>query len=192
LIYDKAWYEFDFWPWAKKIWSDTSFFGKNFTRKIERKIFFTAEFGIKSIYAKLIKFASKATYEENDGLIYMRVEAANEKVFNVDEKIKIIAREKGKYLISIPRWNPFTQIVQKLASKNVKFSDISGNDEILVTVLSEKNSPQPSCGKLLFESRVVSDLSKKRLVLLTKVKELSKCLNSYKSEFGDVEHIYDY
>jgi FAD/FMN-containing dehydrogenase len=192
LIYDKAWYEFNFYSWVKKIWSDTDFFGNNFIRKIERKIFFTAEFGFKSIYAKLIGFASKATYEKSDGLIYMKAEASNAEAFRVDDRITIIAQEKNKYLISIPRWNPFTHILPKLASKNVKFLDISGNDEILVTVLSNKGAPKPSCGKLLFESRVVSDSSKKRLVLQTKVEELSKCLNSYRTYFGYIEHIYDY
>lgn len=193
LIYDKAWYEFDFCFWIEKIWNETNLFGPNFIRKIERKIFFTMEFGFKSLYAKLIGLASRVTYEKSDGLIYMRVEAANKKSLEIDKKISIIAQEKDEYLISIPRWAPFTQIVPKLAAQNVKFLDISGNDDILVTALSEsKNGKQPSCGKMLFESRIVSNSSKKRLVLLVKVKELAKCLNSCSIELDNIEHIYDY
>lgn len=43
-----------------------------------------------------------------------------------------------------------------MAQKQVKFWDISGNDDILVTALSGKiEGAKPACGKLLFESQVV-------------------------------------
>ena len=42
---------FPFADYAGRIWTDTPFIGRNFIRKLERKLMFTAEFGFMALYA---------------------------------------------------------------------------------------------------------------------------------------------
>jgi hypothetical protein len=193
LIFHKAWYEFDFWPWVEKIWSEPDFFSKNFSRKIERKIFFTLEFGFKTIYAKLIELGAKTAYEQGDSLIYLTVTNPDGKNISVPDKVKILESHNDHYLISVPRWGGFTETVPKLADMGYKFEDISGNNEIVVTFVLNKLQPfESQYSNLLFESIFVSKPDVKRVVTLTRVKDLKELLLESRAKNYKVEHIYDY
>ncbi len=52
------WYMFPFPKKLSGVWSDNPFWGHNFIRKCERKVFLTLEFGVKSVYAWLIKMGT--------------------------------------------------------------------------------------------------------------------------------------
>ena len=54
LIFDRAWYEFDFWSWVVRIWQEPALVGSDMIRKYERKLFFTVEYGIKTLYANTL------------------------------------------------------------------------------------------------------------------------------------------
>lgn len=187
LIYKKAWYEFDFSSWVSKIWSETSLFGENFIRKTERKLFFSAEFLIKDIYAMLIGAASKAAYEASDNFIYAIVSNLGE----LPEGIKLISSEDNLSLIAIPRWGPFTELVPRLIDQGVHFQEISGNDEIVITGLFKDEINQELKDISLFESKLVSDLSIKRHAFLVPILSLHKVVNIIE-ENGELEHIFDY
>ena len=94
---------------------------------MERKLFFTLEFGFKTAYAKLIGFASSVSYEASEGLIYLVADIAPENLELIPERVKVIAREGHRHLLSVPRWGPFTQIVPELVAQGAKIIEISGN-----------------------------------------------------------------
>ena len=71
LIFDKAWYEFDFLSWVGRMWREPALIGPNMIRKYERKLFFTLEFGIKALYAKLIGFGAQTAYAPSEERIYL-------------------------------------------------------------------------------------------------------------------------
>jgi len=141
LIFTEAWYKFPFYSWAKKIWSEPDFFGKNFIRKLERKISFTAEFVFKALYAKLIGFGAQTAYEQSDGLVTMQVKMDARLISSIDPRIKLLKDfGNNNLVVTLPRWGGFTAIIPKLAEAKIKFVNISGNDDILVTVITNKKT----------------------------------------------------
>lgn len=194
FIYDEPWYKFSFIAWVKKIWSGTPFFGKNIIRKIERKIAFTLEFGFKSMYAELIGFGAQTAYEPSDGMVIMRIKSPKIDYSKLDSRIAILKElPNSELVISLPRWDVFTQIVPKLAKFNIDFISIAGNDDILITTQSDKNTTISLPGVTpLFDSMVIIPEQKKRDVLLVKVNKLKDILNGLSSHGLQLEHIYDY
>jgi hypothetical protein len=191
LIFNKAWYEFDFSRWVAKMWSDTPFFGKHFLRKLERRLFFTMEFGSKQGYAKLIGFASHATYGINHDRIYMTVHAPEGAV--VPEGVEVVANQGSEQIVSTLRWGPFSEAAPKLAAAGYSFGDISGNHRIVMSVVGPSNADCALNGSAeLFTSRVVSDATHIRHVVLADVGELSNILEALPKSQMRLEHIYDY
>ena len=194
LIYTEAWYKFPFFSWATKIWSEPDFFAENFIRKMERKLSFTTEFVFKSLYAKLIGFGAQTAYEESDGLVTLQVNADANLISAIDSRIKILKDfGESNLVITLPRWGGFTEIIPKLTKANVQFTQISGNDDILVTVIADnKNNEKIDNGKFLFSSLVISPKDKIRLAYTVKVKKLTAFINALKPLGITLEHVYDY
>ena len=145
LIFDKAWYEFDFGHWVWRMWHDNDFWGDNFIRKTERKLFFTMEFGFKALYAKVIGFASQTAYEPENGLIYLTATIPDASIANLPVGVTVLAKdslasssgpaELARVILSVPRWGPFTKAIPKLVELGVQFEDISGNRQIALSYL---------------------------------------------------------
>ena len=194
LIYDKAWYHFPFWSWAKKIWTEPRFFGDNFIRKFERKLSFTLEFGFKSLYAKLIGFGAQTAYEASDGLVTLHVIADSDALSAIDQRITIIHDfGDNELLITLPRWGEFTEILPRLSNADVRIQEISGNDDILVSTITnqEKNNTVEN-GKYLFSSLVISPANLKRNIYVVKVNRLLNFLSALANNGAKLEHIYDF
>lgn len=191
FVYDTAWYEFRFLPWIKTVWTATDTSNASWLRKWERTFFFTAEFVFKAVYAQLIEWAAKASYEEPVSEIYVLVAANDTIVPNRD--IKIIKTQGDKELISITRWGAFTKSVLELSRNNVSISEIGGNDEIVVSVVLEKSRTLNFINaELLYESKIVTDDKAKRLVYSVPVNELTAFVRYARQNLAEVEHIYDY
>lgn len=192
FIFNRAWYEFDFSGWIGSMWSDTPFFGNHFLRKLERRLFFTAEFGIKAGYAKLIGFASHTTYGIKNDHIYLTV-VAPESGAALPAGVEENASHANEYLVSTLRWGPFTKAAEQLAAAGYHFRDISGNHRIVISIVAPAAEVLPAAGATeLFESRMVSNPKLKRRVLLVDVGRLSNFLRDLKSSSARLEHIYDY
>ena len=193
LIFDQAWYKFDFWHWVKAIWSDTDFFGDNFIRKLERKVFVTLEFGVKTLYAKLIESAVKANYEPSDGLIYLTVALANTNRQQLPANINVVNRFDKEAILSIPRWGEFTRTLAQLNTLEIQLKDISGNGRIAVSFISDADQAQTlAASQVLFADPLVSNKEKQRTVVMTQTNTLLALLNDAKSKQYQLEHIYDY
>ena len=124
-IYTDCLYQCPFFSWVKRIWRYTSFFGSYFIRKLERKIFFTLEFGFKSIYAKLIGFGAQTAYDPSDGLVTMHINADPNGLKNIDERINLIHNfGENNLIVTLPRWGEFTEIIPKLADAGTEFIEI--------------------------------------------------------------------
>ena len=193
LIFHKAWYEFDFANWLKKIWVEPEFFGDDFIRKFERKLFFTLEFGFKELYAGAIKYAAQSAYDESDGKIYLTLQSETNLQPEQIYPGQMLASNGNEYLMSVPRWGGFTSLIPKLASLDVKFSDISGNNKIAISFITDESTPFiPSFGTHLFDSQLVSLTHVKRVIYIVNVSDLASFINEIKQNGHAVEHIYDY
>lgn len=193
LIYHEAWYKFDFLSWVNRIWSETDFLGPNFIRKIERKLFLTMEFGFKTIYAKLIAFASETTYEPSDGLIYLTANIPQDVLKNLPEEATVIIRSNDLYIISVPRWGKFTEIIPELSSLGLEYVDISGHKRIVVSTISNKAEANPYTNAIkLFDSTFVAGSNMNRNVVEVNINELDEFFIELNNKGHKLEHIYDF
>jgi FAD/FMN-containing dehydrogenase len=199
LIFHEPWYAFEFLPWVWKVWHDTSLFGPNLIRRTERKLAFSLEFIVKAGYAKLIELAAGSAYDAPQETVLAAVQAGALADLQVDPRVKVRqSASDGTHVISIPRWGPFTEIVPKLAQRGVRFLEIAGNDDIAISVIrpgahaaSSTGLPRAH-GQRLFDSKLVSDASRIRSVLLVPVAQLSQLLRELPATSVQLEHIYDY
>lgn len=192
LIYDKAWYEFEFWPWVERIWAETDIWGDNFIRKTERKLFFSVEFAVKTMYAKLIGFGARTAYEPSSGLIHVTGR------FDVEPSalpagVSIVDRKDDLYLLALPRWGGFTSSVPQLVAQGFEFADISGNRQIVVSIVKPAQMDVLTIpGIALFEDRFIADQTKARRYQQVPVHELDDLYRASSSAGVVVEHIFDY
>jgi len=194
LIYYEPWYEFPFAGYAERIWADTPFFGRNFIRKLERKLSFTAEFAFKALYARAIGYASQSAYGPSEGMVTMHVVGDAQRIAAIDSRLQVLRDfGDGDVVITAPRWGGFTEIVPKLADTGARYVEINGNDEIVfTTVEADDLEAVPDHSRLLFNSMVVSPAGKRRSVYVVRVEHLADALRSLEANNIELEHVFDY
>jgi len=191
FIYDRAWYEFSFMPWVKKVWGVSNTAESNWLRKIERTLFFTVEFTFKAGYAKLIEWGARASYEEPVTEIYLLITTTDS--LQTSENFRIVHEAGDKKIISIKRWGVFTKTVLDLNDKDIKIAEIGGNDEIVVSILTDGNKQNIFADdELLYESRIVTAATRIRQVYLLPVDRLLSFITQAEAAGVEVEHVFDY
>ena len=194
LIYDYPWYEFSFANKLGSLWTDTSLWGPNVLRKWERKFILSAEFAVKTVYGGLIKLGTRALYGKAPTEVYARIVNVSDDVFVKNplvEKIKV--NNDGSYIVKIPRYRLFTEIVPKLASSGVQFIDIAGNDEIFLTAIAPVDWKYDlNSGDILFKMKILTQPDLQRIAIKAPIKSLSSILNSLDNNSIKIEHLYDY
>ena len=194
FILTRPWYEFPFGEKMVGIWKDTKFFGKHFIRKVERKLFLSVENGIKSVYAWIIKKGTHAVYGGPESEDYIWVENFRDKLWEEKPRIKKI-REMGNmsYVIAVPHYQDFTDVMQWLARNGVRFLDISGNDEIMLTAIAQSDwDYKLTDAEQIFSMEILTQPHLKRIALKIPVKSLSTVLGELESNGAKIEHIHDY
>lgn len=191
FIKDKPWYEFDFKKRLVSLWSNTSFFGDNFFRKIERKYILTSELMVKWGYGKLIGLGSETVYDE----AIPTTEVIVDSIPQNNLSLKIIKKYSDKSaLISLPRYHKFTQAISDLALNGFSFKEIAGNNSaILVTVLvPSKTTVKMDYAQTVFTQPNSSNPKIKRVAIAVPIKDLSKLIVQLKKKNIEIEHIFDF
>jgi hypothetical protein len=191
FIYQTAWYEFKFMPWIKKVWTASDSTNASGIRKWERTLFFTFEYSFKALYAQLIEWAAKGSYEVPVTNIYLL--ASSKEPITATQDLKIIKEQGNKRLMGITRWGAFTSTVKTLCNKDIQIHDIAGNDEIVVSIILKKSQPLVfNKMNVLYKSAIVTHPDLTRLVCLVPVTELVPFICYVKSNSIEVEHVFDY
>jgi FAD/FMN-containing dehydrogenase len=191
FIYHTAWYEFGFLDWVGKVWSASGETEASWLRKWERTLFFTFEFTLKAAYGQLIEWAAQASYEAPVEKIYLTTTGLDS--IPISQDLQIIAQQDSSQLLSITRWGPFTETLKTLAKHKIDIVEISGNDEIVVSVIMLKEqSLAIDKVQLLYHSTVVTDNRLMRNVYLLPVNELLPIIRLVAENNMTLEHVYDY
>ena len=193
FIYDDVWYAFDFMSWVRRSWS-SELVGFNVVRPLERRLAFCAEFLVKAAYARLIEFAARSTYQAPRKRVVMVVHATRKDALDVDPRLQREREFAGnEFVVSVPRWEPFTEITKKLAENDVDFREVAGNDDIAVTLLhSGVVHVDEAWGQTLAVSHVVTQPSMTRSIVFLRVEHLAEALRDFAERGIAVEHIFDY
>lgn len=194
FTHKRPWYEFPFSQHLKNFWRDTSWWDDHLLRKWERKAFVTAQYGVKAFYGWSLGLATHSAYAPQDEVISLLLKNTPDDILAQDSRIKIEKRFDGGFtLITIPRYEPFREILTKLANQDAGIVEIAGNRDILFTVLAPSDWPGVLArGEVLFESTLVTDPDTKRAAVRVPVDAVKSVLGELAQGGASVEHVYDY
>ncbi len=192
------WYEYSFWNKMTGLWSETPLWGKGASRKWERKLVMSLEFGIKSVYGWLIAIGSDTVYDTEADRLQMVVAnwgaaaAAGVANFKIVEKL-----DDTHALAATPRYDAFRDVMLALARSGAQLEllEISGNNDILVTGVAPSTwRYEGSRGTMLYALPLSTDGSRKRVAMRVPTRDLIALLREVQllGKGLVVDHIYDY
>ena len=188
------WYDYPFASRLMELWDNVGFSGDGQARKIERRFALSLELAVKAAYGWLIKGGTESVYEPADVEIHALMRHVPIDTAAVDERIKIDQTfNDATQLVTLPRYEPFTEIVGKLADTDAEFLEIAGNDEILISVAANDEwVAPPEAGGVLFAVSNLSGGGGKRVALSVPVTGLMAAVRAIRQSGARFEHIYDY
>ena len=111
----------------------------------------------------------------------------------VDGRLKVIGPAgPGLTLVEAPRYAQFTDVLLKLSQSSVQPIEISGNDDIFVTLLLPPRAQVPGPSAHLITTPLDHPAGWRRVGVSTKVADLPGILRQTTGRGGRVEHVYDY
>jgi hypothetical protein len=193
FMHRTPWYDFPFASRLLSLWRDVPLTGPHPLRKAERRLALTAEYAIKTVYGFAIRQASGAAYDAEDLRTYARVADATPAAL-ADPKVKIVETlGPQQFVVSLPRYEDFTATALALNGRGVRFTDIAGNDTMVITALARRGIPTDfSAAEVLTVTPIPIDPTMQRLVLRVKVGALRDAVAQLTRTGASVEHLYDY
>lgn len=196
FLHETPWYVFPYGEKFKGVWTETGFWGPNLIRKWERKFALSLDYGIKTLYGGLVNAFARATYGGPDvSKIYAVTEGLTETMeAELDPDVALIREIEGeRQLVRMTRFEVFTQIVPELTAQGLRFVEIAGNDELLVTLFAAPSENYTlDYGEYLFDLPVLTEPEMTRVAVKVKVRELHLFLAALEGTGFTLEHIYDY
>jgi hypothetical protein len=193
FMHTVPWYQFPFGAHLTALWRETGLWGKAPVRKWERKVALSAEYGVKAAYAWMIRQATGAVYEPEAERIHVWLAVAPPAAL-ADPRIRRV-KDLGPagVIVTLPRYEPFTDLVRALVRHGARFRDIAGNDAIVVSALARGGArPGSEAGTILFSAPILTEDATARLVLRTPVASLPGALPALEYVGVRMEHVYDY
>src|SRR5262245_56956797 len=191
------WYAYPFAARLRAFWRETPLSAARWAhwpRKLERRVEFSLEYGVKAVYGALIGYASNTAPGAADLEIRTVVVGLTSDDVVAEPRIKVL-RELGgdRTLILTPRYQAYTDLLVKLARQGRDVAEIAGNDRILMTVVVASGSLPPLDGAhLLFEQSIQSRASHRRVGLDVEVPRLAATIRAVERAGATIEHIFDY
>jgi hypothetical protein len=191
----EGWFLFDFKTRLRMLWTETSWTGPHMLRKWERKYFLTTELVFKIVYAKLIEWATRATYDpsvEDTEIVVDRLPAG------LDLRIpglKVLhTYPDGSAMILIPREQPFTPESVEIAAEGLQIREVAGhNSAILLSAFVPIDWQESSSNfKVVFTQTVPTKPGIKRIAVATPIPHLTETLRDLTGQHATVEHVFDF
>jgi hypothetical protein len=192
FMHQTPWYRFPFGRALRNEWRIGS--GGAPVRHWERRVALSAEYGVKAGYAKLIDTATGATLGRDQLTLRFVARATPEALAALDGRLQPI-RQIGKGLTEVeaPRYAEFTDLIRKMAARQMKIVEIAGNDDIFATFLvPDKLLIAPLAGTRLIDLPLGDRPGWRRIGLSTKVTGLMPLIRTVQARGGSLDHVYDY
>ena len=187
FLHQTPWYRYDFDGSVETLWNEpvTSL------RSWERRLALGGEWKAKAAYADVIAEAVAATGQAQLSIRSLISDVPASALQAIPDVTVIEDRGEKGVLIETPRYRAFTVILQQIAALNGTVREIAGNDDIMVSALA------PSAPSQLGHATIIADINRdgftgRRLLLQTKVRDLSLLFAELKAAGFELEHVYDY
>ena len=189
----RPWYEFDFVSPLRALWTHTPWWGPHALRKWERRYALTSEWVVKAAYAALLKQATRSTYDAPSTATVAIVEGLTDDTASTLPDLRRLRKQAGHSLVSLPRYQAFTDNALVLSRRGVRFVDIAGNrGDILVSVVAPVPDAVPRDARVLIRQPIVTRPGMERRVLEVPVAHLARVLQDYDRRDMRIEHVFDY
>jgi hypothetical protein len=188
------WYFFPFKERLQGLWQETSLWGPDPIRKWERKLALTLEYGGKILYGGFTNLGAQATYGGADvEKIYAVSIDVDEDMLSSDLEL-VRAVDTQRQLIRVTRFEYFSDVVPGLTERGVQFSEISGNDDILFTLIGPQATDYDfDYATYLFDLPILTKLEETRVAVNVRVTDIGAFLEELKGRPAvRFEHMYDY
>jgi len=187
FMHHTPWYEYPFGGRLEALWAAD--FGGGL-RGVERRASLTAELAAKAGWGWAIGKATGAGYEAP--ILETLACTAPFPDALLPAGVRVLeSPDPRARLLSIPRYEPFTAAVTVLARAGVRFLEIAGNDEILVTVIAPRGwRDERARARLVHEQQTRP--GETRLALSVPVRRLHEVLPALERDGARIEHVYDY
>jgi hypothetical protein len=191
----EGWFLFDFKTRLKMLWTETSWTGPHLLRKWERKYFLTTELVFKIVYAKLIEWATRATYDPSVEETEVVVDRLPAGIATRIPGLSILKKyPDGSAMILVPREQPFTPEAVELAAEGLQIREVSGHTSAIllsafVPVDWQENSPD---AKVVFTQIVPTRPGIKRVAVATPIPHLADTLRQLAQQHAMIEHMFDF
>ena len=196
FVYIRPFYEFHFAYVLEELWKQTGLWGAHPIRKWERKFILSLDYGLEAIYAEILEKGSHVTYGAESTETNAWIADTAPAIFQEFPHVKQLKNPAtGSYFVAIPRYQEFTDLAIKLTQCGVRFVQIAGNDEIMLTVIAPQGwSLDLPAGEatLLFTEKFLTQPGVERFALECPVRSLRPVLNEIASRGIKLEHLYDY
>jgi hypothetical protein len=152
------------------------------------------EYGTKALYGWVIKQGTQGVYSAEDLEIQLWAEGVSDAVLKQTPQLRVAKPiDASTAIVVLPRYEAFTQLVPQLARQGVRFVEIAGNDEILVTLIAPRDwAYNLEDGKALFALPIPTQPSRTRVAVQVPVAALDRLLRALDDQDVVLEHIYDY
>ncbi|MEO3480355.1 hypothetical protein AAFO90_22160 [Phaeobacter sp. CAU 1743] len=176
------WYK---WPFREDI-TDLNTNASPVLRDRERRLALGLEYRAKAAYADVIAQAV-AEVGQDQLTLRMIVTGANTQQLSGYKGVRVVKERPEGVEIDAPRYRALTHLIQQMAADQVTLVEIAGNDDILFTALSARQS-EPGA----LYSRARQGFGDYRHLIPVKVRDLVARLRQMESSDLTLEHIHDY
>ncbi|MFT3897872.1 MAG: hypothetical protein QM719_09280 [Thermomonas sp.] len=188
----EPWYKFDFVAPLKRLWTEVPWTGPHLLRKWERRYLLTSEWMVKAAYAALIKRATGSTFDAPKPTTLAVVHGLAD-VGNGLPDMQVLKHGDKLSLLSLPRYQPFTDHAIALAKQGIDFDEIAGNHgTILVSLIVPTSREVDPRAPILIRQPIVTRPGFERRVLQVPVPRLADTLRMHASAGDAIEHVFDY
>lgn len=187
------WYRFPYGEKRAGLWATRSATGAPRIRSLERKAAFGLSYTIKQAYAGLIASGLEATSDSalTDIHVWATGPVSDAIAGEADTRLELDLAEEGAVFVT-RRYQVFSDMIPRLIERGLRFVEIGGNDEILLTVLSNDEIAAPEGARVLFAYQIAAEPSLRRTGLIVRVAKLHEALPFLADGGAKLEHVYDY
>lgn len=189
----EPWYKFDFVAPLRQLWTQVPWTGPHLLRKWERRYLLTTEWLVKATYAEVIKLATGSTFDAPKPTTLAVVLGLPAETSDCLPTMQRLQQHGTQSLLSLPRYQLFTQQAIALAKCGAAFEEIAGNrGTILVSVVVPVSREPEVLAPILIRQPITTRPRFERRVLQVQVPRLADELRAHEDAGDTIEHVFDY
>lgn len=161
-------------------------------RRWERWFASSVELTLKSWWSGAIGWATGTAYAPEATTIEAWIRPHGADPTEVEGVTVLEDLGQGDVLVSIPRYEPFTQTVIDFAAAGVEVVEVAGGDTIVVQVVAPTGTDLSQYGGTLVRWKLLTQPERERIALEIPMIELVHALPALADAGHTVEHLYDF